>query len=168
MARPRLRATQCASAWHDLILHTVSTLSDAEIALRLILTIYLTLPWWEATQLAGWLEARFLLGSPSCLASSVASRGELLASRPQTQTPWRRAQSRGAHAICSTGCSTEWDAVGASEHTMAHIHRLTVLLLTHMRRTRNPRDSCVEPRLRSCDRVVARCEHGRRHGGAHV
>jgi hypothetical protein len=38
MARPWLRATQCARAWHDLNLHTVSTLHDAEIALRLILT----------------------------------------------------------------------------------------------------------------------------------
>ena len=32
--------------------------------LSLILNLNLTLPWWEATQLAGWLEVRFLLGSP--------------------------------------------------------------------------------------------------------
>ena len=49
---------------------------------------------------------------------------------------------------------------------MAHIHWLIVLLLTYVRRTRNPRDSRVEPR--SFDRVLARCEHWRRHGGAHV
>ena len=38
--------------------------SAAPLPPLVILTLNLTLPWWEATQLAGWLEVRFLLGSP--------------------------------------------------------------------------------------------------------
>ena len=66
------------------------------------------------------------------------------------------------------------DSVGccgspASEPMMAHIHRLTVLLLTHVRRSRGPHVSCVEPR--SGDAVARPRERGGRvdiHGGAHV
>jgi len=44
-------------------------------------------PWWEATQLAGWWRFDSSLGCPSCSASSTASRGALLAFKPQTQCP---------------------------------------------------------------------------------
>ena len=60
LARPWLREMQYARPWHDLTLHTAGRRDRT----ALILTINLTLPWWEATQLAGWLEVRFLLGSP--------------------------------------------------------------------------------------------------------
>ena len=46
------------------------------------------------------------------------------------------------------------------------LHRLTMLLLTHVRRSRSSRVSRVEPRLR--DRIVPLHERRRRHRGVHV
>ena len=52
-------------------------------------TIYLTLPWWEVTQLAGWLEVRFLLGSPELYEPSSSSKVRCWPRLPRTQCPCR-------------------------------------------------------------------------------
>ena len=49
---------------------------------------------------------------------------------------------------------------------MVHIHRLTVLMLTHVRRSRGPRVSRIEPR--SGDAVAHPRERGERTGSARL
>ena len=94
LARPWLREMQYARPWHDLTLHTAGRRDRT----ALILTINLTLPWWEATQLAGWLEVRFLLGSPELFGVFDGFERCAAGFEPSNPVPLPRAPACSVHA----------------------------------------------------------------------
>ena len=107
-------ATQCARAWHDLTLHTVSTLWNVKIALRLTLTVNLTLPWWEANQLAGFVGGSFppwvtklfgvLDGFKRCAAGFEASNPVPL---PRARPCSERAHLKPSRPHCMGCCGSQ-------------------------------------------------------------
>jgi hypothetical protein len=75
----------------------------------------------------------------------------LLSLEPSAPASSCRSWSDRACLKASPCTLTAWLAVGTTVLMRAHIHRLTILLLTHVRRTRSPCISRVEQR--PCDRA---------------